>query len=71
MLLNVPPTTIHKVDVDSNNYGEFLFVTVSRPEEEGPQLLTFLDWGITSIENAGTRRSGHGFVLTPFQRQWN
>jgi len=37
-------TTIHNVKVDSNSYGEFLFVTVSRPATQGDEHLTF--WGL-------------------------
>lgn len=44
-LLNDPGTTIHKADLDSNNYGEFLFVTVSRAEEGRQQALTFYGYG--------------------------
>lgn len=43
--MNDPQTTIHKAEVDSNNYGEFLFVTISRPEEERQQVLTFYAYG--------------------------
>ena len=28
-------TTVHKAEVSSNNYGEFLFVTTSRASQEG------------------------------------
>jgi hypothetical protein len=37
-------TTIHEIKVDSNNYGEFLFVTVSRLKGPGREALTF--WGL-------------------------
>lgn len=39
-LIEDPATTIHKLDVDANNYGEFVFVTLSREEEGQRQLLT-------------------------------
>jgi hypothetical protein len=38
-------TTIHDVRLDSNSYGEFLFVTTSRPAEEGRSALTFFGLG--------------------------
>ena len=38
-------TTIHNIQLDSNNYGEFLFVTTSRPAGEGNSALTFFGLG--------------------------
>lgn len=38
-------TTIHKVGVDSNNYGEFLFVTMSRAKVQGRELITCFGYG--------------------------
>ena len=37
-------TTIHKVETDANNYGEFAFVTVSREAQGQRNLLTL--WGL-------------------------
>ncbi len=37
-------TTIHEISESSNNYGDFLFVTVSRPTTERRIFLTF--WGL-------------------------
>ena len=37
-------TTIHQLTIDGNNYGEFLFLTVSRPAEQGRECITF--WGL-------------------------
>jgi hypothetical protein len=37
-------TTIHEFKLDSNSYGEFLFVTVSRAKGQGREILTF--WGL-------------------------
>lgn len=45
VLLDDPQTTIHKVEVESNDYGEFLFITVNRPEERRQQVLTFYGYG--------------------------
>jgi hypothetical protein len=36
-------TTVHKVEENVNNYGEFVFITLSRPGSEGRVCLTF--WG--------------------------
>jgi hypothetical protein len=38
-------TTIFYIHLDSNNYGEFLFVTTSRPAGEGRSNLTFFGLG--------------------------
>jgi hypothetical protein len=44
--LNDPHTTIHQVDESTNNYGEFLFVTVSRPiGDEKRECATFFGYG--------------------------
>src|SRR5688572_28166803 len=37
-------TTIHEVKVDTNRFGEFLFVTVSRVKGQSREILTF--WGL-------------------------
>ena len=39
-------TTIHNFALDSNSYGEFLFVTVSYPSPEGQQVTTFYGLGL-------------------------
>jgi hypothetical protein len=46
-----PKTTIHTARIDSNNYGEFIFITVSRPNgrrtesgADGKDVYTF--WGL-------------------------
>jgi hypothetical protein len=43
-LIEDPATIIHKLDVDANNYGEFVFVTLSREADGQRHLLTF--WGM-------------------------
>lgn len=37
-------THIHGLNLSTNNYGEFLFVTTSRPKEDGRHYTTF--WGM-------------------------
>ena len=39
-----PQTTIHTARIDGNNYGEFVFVTVSRPNGDRKDVYTF--WGL-------------------------
>lgn len=43
-LLFTPDTTVHSIELSSNNYGEFLFITASRPKGRGREVLTF--WGL-------------------------
>ena len=44
-LMDDAQTTIHKVELNSNMYGEFCFVTVSRPEADNRQLWTLFGLG--------------------------
>jgi len=44
-LLSDPQTRIHQAQLSSNDYGEFLFVTVSREAENERTLLTFYGYG--------------------------
>jgi hypothetical protein len=37
-------THIHELSEGANNYGDFMFVTASRPAGERPELVTF--WGL-------------------------
>ena len=39
-------TTVHKVEESSNSYGEFLFVTVSRPGTSHRHCITFYGIGL-------------------------
>lgn len=43
-LLEATETTLHQAEVSSNLYGEFLFVTASRPVGEKREVVTF--WGL-------------------------
>ena len=44
-ILNDEQTIIHKIQLSSNNYGEFLFVTTSRPSDQGRIAMTFFGLG--------------------------
>src|SRR3972149_3712362 len=44
-ILDDQRTTVHSVREDENNYGEFLFVTTSRPAPQGRALVTFYGLG--------------------------
>jgi hypothetical protein len=39
-------TVIHQIKLDSNSYGEFLFLTASRPNEKSREVLTFWGYGL-------------------------
>lgn len=43
-LLGDELTQVHNAELSSNNYGEFVFVTLSRPTQQGRQAATF--WGL-------------------------
>ncbi|MAS35634.1 MAG: hypothetical protein CL610_16610 [Anaerolineaceae bacterium] len=43
-LIHDPGTSIHKVGIDTNNYGEFVFVTLSRELQGHRTIMTF--WGL-------------------------
>ena len=43
-ILQSEETTIHQITVDTNSYGEFMFVTVSREAAGKPRFMTF--WGL-------------------------
>ena len=44
-ILNDDQTKIHTIQESSNNYGEFTFVTASRPGESNPIIMTFYGLG--------------------------
>lgn len=44
-LLRDQQTTIHTAELSGNSYGEFLFVTISRPKQERRTQLTFFGLG--------------------------
>ena len=45
-MLHQPDTHIHEVTVTTNNYGEFLFVKVSRPAQDPNNAITFYGLGL-------------------------
>jgi hypothetical protein len=46
VILTDEQTTVHRVSLDTNNYGEFLFVMVSRPAGDRRQTATFYSLGL-------------------------
>ena len=65
-LMDDPQTNIHKVSVDSNSYGEFLFVTVSRPEEGRQQVLTLFGYGYHDFRERWYTQEWAWFRANPF-----
>lgn len=72
VMLREKQTTIHEVKLDTNRYGEFLFVTVSRQQAEKRQALTFFglgfhehrerwltDWSWYETDLRGERQAQH------------
>lgn len=45
ILLRDERTTVHKAELSSNSYGEFLFITLSRAQGDRGDLLTFYGLG--------------------------
>lgn len=43
-ILANPNTTVHKIEINANNYGEFLFITASRGAGKQRTCMTF--WGL-------------------------
>lgn len=48
-LVNDERTAVHQIKVSSNNYGEFLFVTMSRKVGEGRTFVTFWSLGFHEL----------------------
>lgn len=44
-LLDDPATTVHRIEDSYNNYGEFCFITLSRPGQQGRIFITFYGSG--------------------------
>ncbi|MBZ0304415.1 MAG: hypothetical protein K8J31_32060 [Anaerolineae bacterium] len=65
-LLNDDQTTVHKVEVDNNSYGEFLFVTVSRSEEGRQQVLTLYGYGYHDYRERWYTHEWSWFRANPF-----
>jgi hypothetical protein len=65
-LLADEQTTIHRVQQDSNSFGEFLFVTVSRPEEGKQQYWTFYGYGFHEFRERWYTQEWAWFQDHPF-----
>lgn len=67
-ILNHQASTVHSLAVDYNQYGEFLFVTVSRPSKLQPAVATF--WGLGFHEHRDRWLTEEWFWYTPnYQRE--
>ena len=65
-LLADEQTTIHQVRQDSNSFGEFLFVTVSRLEENQQQFWTFYGYGFHEYRERWYTQEWAWFQAHPF-----
>jgi hypothetical protein len=65
-LLADEQTTIHKVELSSNAYGQFVFVTVSRPEAGRPQLWTLFGLGYHDYRERWYTREWSFYRANPF-----
>jgi hypothetical protein len=68
-LIDEPQTTIHQITIDSNNYGEFLFVATSRPVGDRRVCITFYGQGFHEhrerwYTNEWSWYEAHGFPET-------
>jgi hypothetical protein len=59
-------TVIHRVDPSSNSFGEFLFVTVSRPEDGRRALVTFYGLGLHEPRDRWLVREWFWYPANPF-----
>jgi hypothetical protein len=59
-------TTIHRMEESRNNYGEFLFVTLSRPGQERRILVTFWGAGYHDYRERWLIEEWHWYLAHPF-----
>jgi len=67
-MLNEEATTIHTVREDENNYGEWLFVTVSRAAPQGPVLMTFYGRGYHEYREQWIIDEWYWYQANPFPK---
>ena len=65
-LMEDEQTTIHKVELSANLYGEFVFLTVSRPEGDKPQLWTLFGLGYHEHRERWLTQEWSFFRANPF-----
>ena len=65
-LLTDPATTIHKIEIDANNYGEFTFVTLSREADGKRHLITAWGLGFHEYRERWIADHWHWYKANPF-----
>jgi hypothetical protein len=60
-------TIVHKVELSSNNYGEFLFVTASRPAGEGRAVAVFWGYGLHEYRERWLREEWFWYEAPAYQ----
>ena len=63
-------TTVIRAEVSSNSFGEFLFVTTGRGQDDKADCLTFWAWATTKPANAGLLMSGIGIGGQTIRRRF-
>lgn len=65
-----PTYIVHQAKVDANSYGEFLFVTVSKPDKtERKDGVTFFGLGLHEYRDRYYTREWH-FYATSLEQKW-
>ncbi len=65
-LLNDARTAIHTVHEDANSYGEFVFVTLSRPSASGREVVTFFGCGFHEYRECWLVDTWYWYRANPF-----
>ncbi len=68
-LLDNDQTTVHRAELSTNSYGEFLFVTVIRSNQEKPEVLTFYGMGYHEYRECWITNSWFWYQTNPFPAQ--
>jgi hypothetical protein len=68
-ILANPQTNIHEVRVSQNNYGEYLFVTVSREESGQHHTITFYGLGYHQYREQWITKSWRWYITPTFSEQ--
>lgn len=67
-LLHDPQTTVHRVTLDHNNYGDYLFITLSRTEKDIRRAITFYGLGYHRYREAWVKDTWHWYEHHPIDR---
>ena len=65
-LINDDRTLIHEINASSNSFGEFLFVTTSRPGEKGRIYMTFYGLGFHDHRERWITEEWYWYQATPY-----